>query len=123
MNQNSIQILFLVIFLVFTSIVCIAGFYIIKRYGRPISRLFHEFDKKMWMTLGLGFLFFGFYLFAVTALAWILSSDHFQRFFTFIYYHKVESIYIGLTIFSFTTLTIYAARLLIKYLYASYKKN
>lgn len=112
------SLLFVFIFL--TTLFC---YWILKSYGNPLPRLFHEFDKKIWMTFGLGLIFFGFYFFAVTTLAWIIDGESLQKVFAFIYIYKVASIYIGLSTFAFITLTIYLVRLFIKYLYKNHRKN
>lgn len=117
MPSHLFHIICALLLFIFIMIVFGAGFYIFKRYGSPFPRLFYEFDKKIWMTLGLGILFFGFYFFFVMILSNTLSSESFQKIFSLFYQYKVESIYIGLFTFSFITLTIYLARIFIKYLY------
>lgn len=119
MQISSFQLLFSLLFLIFLLTILFIGFYIIKRCGSPFPKLFYEFDKKIWMTLGLGLIFFGFYLVLILTLSWILDAESSQQIFSFVYHHKVESIYMGLFIFSFTTLSIYLARLFIKYLYTN----
>lgn len=120
MTKDSFQIIFAVLLLIFVLLVCGIGFYIIKRKGNPLPKLFHEFDKKIWMTLGLGIIFFGFYFVLVMGLSWMLSSDRSQKIFSFFRHYTIESIYIGLFIFAFITLSIYLARMLIKYLYSKH---
>lgn len=121
MQIHPFQIIFTILLLIFVLVVFGIVFYSIKRYGSPIPKLFHEFDKKIWMTLGLGIIFFGFYFALVTAVSWILSADKAQKIFSFFRHYTIESIYIGLFIFAFITLSIYMARLFIKYLYSKRK--
>lgn len=121
-HSSLFQLILLSLFLIFTSIVFAIGFYLIKRNGSPLPRLFHEFDKKMWMTLGLGLIFFGFYFLLVTALSWILNPEKTKKIFLFFYHYKVESIYIGLFVFASIALAIYLTRLFIKFLYTSRMK-
>lgn len=99
------------------------GLLIFRRYGDPFPKLFYEFDKKMWMTVGLGSIFFGFYLLSITLFSWVVNTQQMQTIFAFIYTHTVESVYLALFIFGFTTTSIYLARLLIKYLYSSRRKK
>ena len=109
MQIQTLLIFFSILMLFFISIVWGIGFYIIRRYGNPLPKLFHEFDKKMWMTLGLGIIFFGFYLGLITVLSLIFKGNRLQKVFFFLYSHKVESIYIGLMIFALVTLSTHSA--------------
>jgi len=117
MLYHQFQILFSVLFIAFVTLVLAAGFHIIKRCGNPLPKLFYEFDKKIWMTLGLGIIFFGFYFTLISSLSWMLGNQTLRWILSFIYTHKVISIYLGLLIFALFTLSIYLARMLIKYLY------
>ncbi|MBN9376881.1 MAG: hypothetical protein J0H93_00745 [Chlamydiales bacterium] len=88
-----------------------------------MPRLFLEFDKKMWMTVGLGLFFFGFYFLFIPLLALSLNSQKIQTILSFIRHQPTLSIYIGLLIFILFTLSIYLARLFIKYLYRNRTKK
>ncbi len=122
MPKETFYLICTLLFIIFSGIVLMMGFYIIKRCGSPLPKLFYEFDKKIWMTLGLGIIFFGSYFGLITLLSWLLSSDNAHKMLSFLYRHKVESIYVGLFTFAFLTLSIYLARLLIKFLYSKSKK-
>ncbi len=115
--------LFSILWLFFLLIVLTMGFYIIKRCGSPFPKLFYEFDKKIWMTLGLGLIFFGAYLGLIVAFSQFFSSESYRKIFSFFYHHKVEGIYIGLCIFSLMTISIYLVRVLIKYMYSNRRKD
>lgn len=117
------QILIFSIFVIFAGSIGTICLYIIKKKGNPLPKLFYEFDKKIWMTCGLGIIFFGSYLIFVGVLAQLLPSDKSKQVVSFFQQYKVESIYTGLLIFSLTTSIIYLARLFIKCLYAKKAKN
>lgn len=121
MDYSSFQMILALILFIFVSLVLWGGLYIIKRCGNPIPKLIREFDKKMWMTLGLGTVFFGFYFSFIFFLSRLINSENSQNIFSFFYHYKVEAIYIGLLLFTFATSSIYMVRLLIKYLYG--KRN
>lgn len=81
--------------------------------------LFAGFRQKMWMTVGLGIIFFGLY----ALLVWLASSffnfTNKQQIFLLMYRHPVKFIYLGLLIFVTISVSIYLARILIKHLYNS----
>lgn len=83
-----------------------------------LNSIFHDFDKKLWMIAGLGPLFLGLY-FLIIYLATFTETTTRLDFFFLLYKHPVEFIYLGLFIFASTTIGIYCARLLIKYVYNS----
>jgi hypothetical protein len=121
MNYNSFQMILGFTLFIFVSLILGGGFFIIKRCGSPFPKLTRELDKKMWMTLGLGSIFFGFYFVFVTLLSKLINSENAQSIFAFLYHYKVQAIYMGLLLFSLATLSIYIARLFIKYLYSKRK--
>lgn len=120
MQIQTYQIIFFLLFIFLLLTVIGVGCYIIKRCGNPFPKLFFELDKKMWMTVGLGFTFFGFYYVFIKVLSWIIKGENIQKIFTFFHEHTEISIYLGLFIFSFVTLSIYWVRLLIKFLYRNF---
>jgi len=91
-----------------------AGYFIFKKFGNPIPNLIKEFDKKMWITIGLGIVFFGAYIALVYLASWKFKAS---TIFEYLYQHTSEAIYIGLAIFVFVTLAIYLMRLIIMALY------
>lgn len=123
MHIVTYKIFFATLLFIFLLMVLTIGFYLVKRRGSPFPKLFFEFDKKMWMTLGLGTTFFGGYLTLVLVLSQLMSTESYRKIFYFFYHHKVESIYIGLFIFAFITISIYFVRMLIKYLYGNRRKD
>lgn len=116
MSITAVQTILWISFSLLILCTALVGIYIFKRFGSPLPRLFFEFDKKMWMTLGLGFSFLALYLFFVCSLS-CLSNQYATRIFTFIQTNPTLSIYIGLFIFATLSLSIYLMRILIKYLY------
>lgn len=117
MQIYTFQAIFLFLLLLLMLIVLGIGFYIIKHFGSPFPKLFHEFDKKIWMTLGLGITFFGFYFLVIMLLSWSLSNENSTKIFSFLRQYLREFIYLGLSMFACTTLAIYLVRLVIKRLY------
>lgn len=96
---------------------------LIARWGmkRPIhlSIIFRGFGQKMWMTTGLGMVFFSVYL------AIAMMASHFQDtqmrldLFLLAYEHPIVLLYLGLLAFACISTSIYLVRLLIKYFYNS----
>lgn len=82
-----------------------------------ISVVFKNFREKIWMTFGLGIVFFGLYLLTIFGLWSLQSASSNQSLFILLYKHPVELIYLGLLCFAFITMGIYLARMVIKYLY------
>ncbi len=77
----------------------------------------------MWMTAGLGLLFFGFYTGAVVLGSLVLDSQVRLSIFFLVYKYPVISIYLGLLTFICISIGIYMARMMIKYLYNTRNKN
>lgn len=121
MSHHSIQIVLFLTLCGFVLFMLFVGFYILKRFGNPFPQLFFEFDKKMWMTLGLGLVFFGFYVVLVTFWAWLFSNNSY-KILTLLYQYKTEAIYVALFLFASISFSIYLVRLLIKRLYNSRSK-
>lgn len=116
MSSNTIQIALWMFFILFFLGTVIIGVYIFKRFGSPLPRLFFEFDKKMWMTIGLGITFLGLYFFLIKMLSWLFKENSYRAF-SILYQYKIEAIYMGLFIFAFLSSSIYLVRIFIKYLY------
>ncbi|CUI17634.1 Conserved hypothetical membrane protein [Candidatus Protochlamydia naegleriophila] len=92
-----------------------------KKYH--IRPLFRDFKEKMWMTVGLGCLFFGLYLFLVLSGSVLINSEMGSNLFTLSYKNPIEFIYLGLFIFATLSLSIYLVRMMIKYLYITRSKG
>lgn len=92
-----------------------------KKYSpRP---LFRDFRQKMWMTVGLGVPFFGFYLALVLFGSSLIDSQTGQQLFLLFYKHPTEFIYLGLFIFACLSLSVYFVRMFIKYFYLNKSKD
>src|SRR5690349_10326793 len=90
--------------------------YKMKKQIHP-SNMLHGFGQKMWMTAGLGGVFFSGYL-AIAAIAFYFQDPQARsRLFTFAYQHPAALIYLGLFAFACFSTTVYLVRLVIKYLY------
>lgn len=90
---------------------------VLRRFS--FRHLLNGFSQKMWMTVGLGLTFFGFYFVLIFyGLRLIDSQTKLDLFFT-VYKNPVPFIYFGLSIFAMTSLGIYATRMVIKHLYNS----
>lgn len=79
--------------------------------------LFKDFGQKMWMTIGLGLIFFTFYLLFVFLGTFTNNSDIRLNFFFLLYEHPTAFIYLGLLLFACISTSVYLARMVIKYLY------
>jgi len=85
--------------------------------------LFKDFKQKIWMTAWLGCLFFGFYLLLIYGSSFLQDPDWRLHFFFTVYKHPIAFIYIGLLIFVAFSISIYLARLGIKFLYNRKKRD
>ena len=90
---------------------------LIKNGKVSLRPAFRGFKEKIWMTLGLGMVFFGFYFAIVLISSKMITPEVGLDFFQLIYAHPKDFIYIGLSIFATLTVAIYLIRMLIKYLY------
>ncbi|WP_068469039.1 hypothetical protein [Candidatus Protochlamydia phocaeensis] len=85
--------------------------------------LLKGFKQKMWMTIGLGSLFFSFYFLIVLLSAYLIDSQSSLNLFFLFYAHPTEFIYLGLFIFACMSLCIYLVRMFIKYFYMTRSKE
>jgi hypothetical protein len=85
-----------------------------RSYIRPLTK---DFREKMWMTIGLGSVFFGLYLLVVFGAASLIDLQNGLDLFYLSYAHPTEFIYLGMFAFATLSLAIYLVRMLIKYLY------
>lgn len=120
LDPEKIQIILISLLLLFLMGTTLIGLWIFKKFGNPLPRLFFEFDKKIWMTLGLGLFFFGLYFFIISSFS---TNIKMKPIFNWFYKYPLEAIYVGLGIFALTTACIYAIRLIIKHLYHNSRKN
>jgi hypothetical protein len=91
-----------------------------KKYS--IHSLFFNFRQKMWMTVGLGLLFFGFYIFLLYLGSIKLDPKTKLELFVSVYNNPLNYVYLGLLIFISISISIYIVRLGIIYLYNSKKR-
>ena len=95
-----------------------------SRLGRGWSfkLLFKDFNRKMWMTLSLGAVFFTLYFLVV-----YFGASYAQQWgpdmIFLVSRNPVLFIYAGLSLFAFLTLSIYLVRMFIKYLYLTRGKD
>jgi hypothetical protein len=87
--------------------------------GRRVSVnvIFKDLKKKMWMTVGLGTLFFSVYLLIVVVARFLLDSNARLDLFFLLHRHSISFVYLGLLIFATVSVSIYLVRIWIKYLY------
>ncbi len=90
--------------------------------GWSFKLLFKDFNRKIWMTLCLGSLFFGLYLLTVGIGIYAARQWGTDLFFL-AYRHPVEFLYGGLWLFACASLSIYLVRMLIKYFYLTRGKD
>lgn len=95
---------------------------LLRRPGK-IDRLLKGFRAKMWMTVGLGLVFFNFYLLLVAITARLLDNQTGAWLFATAYSSPKPLIYLGLLTFASISLAIYLARMVIKYLFLTYGKG
>ena len=84
-----------------------------------VASIFKDFKQKMWMTIGLGIVFFGLYVLIVYIGSYIATNFNL---FKLIHKNPVTFIYLGLLTFALVTTCIYLTRLIIKFLYNSKRR-
>lgn len=87
-----------------------------------IRAICKDFRQKIWMTLGIGIIFFVIYLLIAFGLYMIDSHEYRLKIFFAMYRHPTEFVYLGLFVFAITSATIYCARRYIIYFYKSRNK-
>ncbi len=90
--------------------------------GWSFKILFKDFNRKMWMTISLGIIFFSLYLLFVFFGAYLVNQWGIEIFFL-LYNHPIEGVYGGLWLFVCLSLSIYLARMLVKYFYLTRGKD
>lgn len=90
---------------------------IIRTRNCSPRNLLKDFGQKMWMTIGLGILFFGFYILFVLFSSWFIDQQIGIQILVLAYYEPVLFIDGGLFLFALFSLLIYLARMFIKYIY------
>lgn len=107
-----------VIFVILLSVYSIKlGIQMIRTKNFSARVLFKNFGQKMWMTAGIGLLFFGLYGVLVLYASRMMDQETRKNIFIFAYKHPIESIYLGLFVFVLASISIYLARMMIIYLY------
>lgn len=93
-------------------------------FKKPFSLhfLIFGFKQKMWMTVGLGLFFFGFYIVLMWLASLTLDPKTKLALFFAVYENPKNYIYLGLSIFVSLSLSIYLARRVIIYFYNSKKR-
>lgn len=87
----------------------------LKKFSMHV--VFKDFGKKLWMTVGLGIIFFGCYFLIIFFGSSLNDSKKRLSIFFLIYKNPVRFVYLGMLTFAVASTCIYLARLLIKYLY------
>lgn len=90
--------------------------------GWSFKILFKDFKRKMWMTISLGGIFFSLYLLSVCLGVYLVHQSN-MNVFLMVYQNPVKFVYGGLCLFAALSLTIYLARMIIKYLYLTRGKE
>lgn len=124
--METLKILLIVLaFLLIGIVLFYSSLYIAEKGMKKkvaVNAIFKEFRQKMWMTLGLGIVFFGFYLLLVVFGSYYKDPSSRLNFFFFVYEHPVLFIYLGLFVFALISASIYAVRVVIKHLYNTKRK-
>ncbi len=97
--------------------------YLIKNHKISLRPTFRGFREKIWMTIGLGIVFFGFYFAIVLLSSKLITPATGESFFNLVKNHPIDFIYFGLFIVASITLSIYLVRMVIKYLFITKSKN
>lgn len=118
-----LNLIFLILILALFLILLLAV-YAFKHLGRGWSTqmLFKDFKRKMWMTVSLGFVFLSVYFLIVALGAYFVPRWRTDLFFL-VYQNPVPFIYGGLWIFACLSLSIYLARMVVKYFYTTRGKD
>jgi hypothetical protein len=113
-----------IIFILGLILILLLAYYAFKRFSRGwnLKVLFKDFNRKIWMTVCLGGIFFFLYLLTVGLSFYFVHLWGIEIFFI-AYHHPIELVYSGLCLFAFLSLSIYFARMLIKYLYLTRGKD
>lgn len=118
--------------LIIVFLILLAGFLLLQIFVNlaeltmkkkvSFSALFKNFNQKIWMTGGLGILFFGLYFLLISAFSFFNDPTLRLNFFHFAYRHPVTFVYAGLMTFICVSISIYLARSAIAYLYNKKKR-
>lgn len=120
--QTVNAILVVLVFLLIGLVMFCAALYLAERVmGRKVAlgSIFKGFRQKMWMTIGLGCVFFGLYLFTIAFGYYYNDPASRLGIFFAVYEHPTTYIYMGLITFAVISSGIYMVRVLIKRLYNS----
>lgn len=120
MEMGTLNILLIILMVILGVLLMFPIVNAFSKYGVkkfPFRSVFKDFGKKMWMTGGLGVLFFGFYLLIVFLGSSVKDPQKRLNLFFLVYKNPVPFVYLGLLTFACASASIYLARMLIKYLY------
>lgn len=120
---NAVCVIF-VSLLIGLILFCSALYFAEKTMKRKVAlrSIFKNFKQKMWMTAGLGVVFFSLYLLIVSLGSRFNDPSARLSFFFLVYEHPVAFIYLGLLTFAAFSTGIYLVRLVIKYFYNTRSK-
>jgi hypothetical protein len=88
----------------------------VRRGKISFDMLFKDFKLKIWMTTGLGLVFFGLFFCSVYGISFLMNQENRLALFFLLYKNPIFFIYFGLFTFACISTSIYLVRLLIKYL-------
>jgi hypothetical protein len=114
-----IGIILTMLILVCLTVYSILSFREVLRRSQQFSfsSLFHDFERKMWVTFGLGLLFSALYLILII-IGWLFMDGKLRlTLFHLLYENPTNFIWWGLVAFAVLSLCIHCARLFIIYLY------
>lgn len=99
-------------------------FYAYRRLSKnwSLKHLFKDFKRKMWMTISLGGLFLFLYMLLIGLGIYFVKYAQ-ADLFSLLYHYPVDFIYGGLAVFACISLSIYLARMVIKYVYLTRGKD
>lgn len=119
--MNMLVYLEIILGFIFIIILILFAFKYLGR-GWSIHQLFKDFNRKICMTVSLGVLFFSIYFLAVWIGSYFVLKWRSDILF-FVYQNPLPFIYGGLSLFAALSLTIYLARMIVKYFYLTRGKD
>lgn len=123
--MDSLTAFLIVSAVLITGVVCFRMALYAARKGLhrhvDIKVIFKDIRQKMWMTAGLGLVFFAIYLLVVAAGSYFNDAQFRMRLFFLMYEYPTVFVYVGLLVFATFSTAVYLVRMVIKSIYNSKK--
>jgi uncharacterized integral membrane protein len=122
--METIKVVFILSTILFIGIMLFYGAICLTEKGMQrkieMGEIFKGFSQKIWMTAGLGSVFFCLYL-LIVALGSYFDDQSRLSFFFWVYEHPIVFVYLGLFTFMTLSTSVIFVRKLIKYFYNTRK--